>query len=181
MVLSSVIIVACTVLATLAIAMVMPAHQLNLATGVMQAIVYFFTAAVEPFLVAPMAVLITLGGAVSLAAWLIGPAKRLGIVADEVYMPPLFDRTNKYGAMVTVLVIQAIIGSIISLLYVFLPSVKLAYWILSAMTVEFLCIEYVLVFASVIKLRYSQPNTPRPFKIPKTGWLASGMSGTRHV
>jgi len=178
MALSAVIIVVCTVLATLAIAMVIPADKLNLASGVMQAIEYFFTAAGVTWLVAPMAVLITLGGVVSLAAWLIGPAKGLGIVAEEGNMPPLFDRTNKYGAPVAVLLIQALIGSVISLLYVFLPSVNQAYWILSAMTVELLCIVYVLVFASVIKLRYSQPNTPRPFKIPggMVGiWLVGGI------
>ena len=149
MALSAVIIVVCTVLATLAIAMVIPADQLNLASGVMQAIEYFFTAAGVPWLVAPMAILITLGGVVSLAAWLIGPAKGLGIVAEEGNMPPLFDKTNKYGAPVAVLLIQALIGSLISLLYVFLPSVNQAYWILSAMTVELLCIVYVLVLSLI--------------------------------
>jgi amino acid transporter len=178
MALSAAIIVVCTVLATLAIAVVIPADQLNLASGVMQAIQYFFNAAHLPGLVAPMAVLITLGGVVSLAAWLIGPAKGLGIVAEEGNMPPLFNRTNRYGAPVAVLVIQALIGSMISLLYVFLPSVNQAYWILSAMTVELLCIVYILVFASVIKLRYSQPDMPRPFTIPggQAGvWIVGGL------
>jgi glutamate:GABA antiporter len=178
MAISAVIIVVCTVLATLAIAMVIPADQLNLASGVMQAIQYFFNAAHVPWMVAPMAVLITLGGVVSLAAWLIGPAKGLGIVAEEGNMPPIFDRTNEYGAPVAVLVIQALIGSAVSLLYVFLPSVNQAYWILSAMTVELLCIVYVLVFAAVIKLRYSQPDTPRPFRIPggMPGiWIVGGL------
>jgi len=178
MALSAAIIVICTVLATLAIAMVIPAGQLNLASGVMQAIQYFFNAAHMPGLVAPMAVLITLGGVVSLAAWLIGPAKGLGIVAEEGNMPPMFDRTNKYGAPVAVLVMQALIGSLISLLYVFLPSVNQAYWILSAMTVELLCIVYILVFASVIKLRYSQPDKPRSFTIPggMAGvWIVGGL------
>lgn len=178
MAISAVIIVVCTVLATLAIAVVIPADQLNLASGVMQAIQYFFNAAHVPWMVAPMAILITLGGVVSLAAWLIGPAKGLGIVAEEGNMPPIFDRTNKYGAPVAVLVIQALIGSAVSLLYVFLPSVNQAYWILSAMTVELLCIVYVLVFAAVIKLRYSQPDTPRPFRIPggmPGVWIVGGL------
>ena len=178
MAVSAIIIVVCTVLATLAIAFVIPADQLNLASGVMQAIEYFFKAAGIPGLVGPMALLITLGGVVSLAAWLIGPAKGLGVVDEEGNMPPMFDRTNKYGAPVAVLVIQALIGSAISLLYVFLPSVNQAYWILSAMTVELLCIVYILVFASVIKLRYSQPDTPRPFRIPggMAGvWIVGGL------
>jgi amino acid transporter len=178
MALSACIIVICTVLATLAIAVVIPADQLNLASGVMQAIQYFFDAAGIAWLVGPMALLITLGGVVNLASWLIGPAKGLGIVAEEGNMPPLFDRTNKYGAPVAVLLIQALIGSVISLLYVFLPSVNQAYWILSAMTVELLCIVYILVFAALIKLRYSQPDTPRPFKIPggMIGiWIVGGL------
>ncbi|MFA5253040.1 MAG: amino acid permease [Methanoregula sp.] len=178
MALSAIIIVICTVLATLAIAIVIPASQLNLASGVMQAIQYFFDAAGIAWLVGPMALLITLGGVVNLAAWLIGPAKGLGIVAEEGNMPPLFDKTNKYGAPVAVLLIQALIGSVISLLYVFLPSVNQAYWILSAMTVELLCIVYILVFAALIKLRYSKPDTPRPFKIPggMIGvWIVGGL------
>jgi amino acid transporter len=178
MFISAIIIFILTVLGTLAIAFVIPADQLNLASGVMQAITYFFTAAGVAWLIAPMAVLITIGGVVLLAAWLIGPAKGLGVVAEAGNMPPLFNRTNKYGAPVAVLLIQAAIGTVISLLYVFLPSVNQAYWILSAMTVELLCIVYVLVFAALIKLRYSRPDTPRAFTIPggMAGvWLVGGL------
>jgi len=178
MALSAVIIFFCTVFATLAIAFVIPADELNLAAGVMQAIEYFFTAMNIPQAIAPMAVLITIGGVVSLAAWLIGPAKGLGVVAEQGNLPPLFNRTNRYGSPVAVLLIQALIGSFISLLYVFLPSVNQAYWILSAMTVELLCIVYVLVFASLIKLRYSRPDAIRPFKIPGGTpgvWFIGGM------
>lgn len=177
---SAIIIFACTVLATLAIAFVIPASQLSLASGVMQAIQYFFNAAGMSSLVGPMAVLITIGGVVSLAAWLIGPAKGLGVVAEEGNMPPMFDKVNKYGAPVPILITQALIGSFVSLLYVFLPSVNEAYWILSAMTTELLCIVYILVFASLIKLRYSQPDTPRPFRIPggMAGiWVVGGLGG----
>jgi amino acid transporter len=178
MAISAIIIFACTVLATLAIAFVIPASDLSLAAGVMQAIQYFFNALNIPGAVAPMAVLITIGGVVSLAAWLIGPAKGLGVVAEGGSLPPLFNRTNKYGSPVAVLVIQALIGTVISLLYVFLPSVNQAYWILSAMTVELLCIVYLLVFASLIRLRYTRPDALRPFRIPggiPGIWLIGGM------
>jgi amino acid transporter len=178
MAISALIIFGCTVVATLAIAFVIPADELSLAAGVMQAIQYFFEALNIPGAVAPMAILITIGGVVSLAAWLIGPAKGLGVVAEEGNLPPAFNRTNKYGSPVAVLVIQALIGTIISLLYVFLPSVNQAYWILSAMTVELLCIVYLLVFAALIKLRYTRPDTPRPFRIPggiPGIWLIGGM------
>lgn len=176
--LSTLIILFCTVFGTLAISFAVPVEKLNLASGVMQAIQYFFTAAGITWLIGPMAILITIGAVALLASWLIGPAKGLAVVAEEGNMPPMFDHTNKHGAPVGVLITQAIIGSLISLLYVFMPSVNQAYWILSAMTVELLCIVYVLVFASLIKLRYCQPDTPRPYTIPggKAGvWLVGGL------
>jgi len=175
---SALVIFLLTVLGTLAVAFVIPEQELNLTSGVVQAIQYFFDAANVSWLNRPMALLITIGGVVLLAAWLIGPAKGLGVVAEEGNMPPFFNRMNKYGAPVPVLVTQAVIGSIVSLLYIFLPSVNQAYWILSAMTVELLCIIYGLIFLSVIKLRYSHPDTPRAFKIPggKPGvWLVGGL------
>ena len=56
-----------------------------------------------------------------------------------------------------------------------------AYWVLTAITVDLLCIAYFLVFASLIKLRYSKPNAPRPFRIPggMAGiWIVGGMGVT---
>jgi amino acid transporter len=177
---SALVIFLCSVLGTLAIAFVIPTAKLSLASGVMQAIQYFFEAVNLPWLVAPMAVLVTIGGVILLAAWLIGPAKGLGVVALDGNMPPMFNRHNKYGSPVGILVTQALIGSAISLLYVILPSVNQAYWIMSAMTVELLCIMYVLIFAALIKLRYSKPDQPRPFKIPGgiAGiWIVGGLGG----
>jgi len=178
---SAILIFLLTVLGTLAVAFVIPEQELNLTSGVMQAIEYFLTAADASWFIKPMAALITIGGVVLLAAWLIGPAKGLGVVAEDGNMPPFFHRTNKYGAPVPVLVMQAVIGSVISLLYIFLPSVNQAYWILSAITVELICIVYVLVFLAVIKLRYSSPETPRAFKIPgglAGVWIVGGLGAS---
>ncbi|MEI6796326.1 MAG: amino acid permease, partial [Methanomassiliicoccales archaeon] len=53
-----------------------------------------------------------------------------------------------------------------------------AFEALSELTSTVLCIAYILIFAAAIKLRYSQPDTPRPFKIPggKLGmWIIAGM------
>jgi glutamate:GABA antiporter len=113
-----------------------------------------------------------------LASWLIGPALGLGVVAEEGLMPPLFSRRNGKGSPTGVMILQAVIGTIISLLYVFVPSVSNAYWVLSALTVLLLCIVYMFVFAAVIKLRYSQPDVPRAFRIPggTTGvWIVGGL------
>ena len=51
---------------------------------------------------------------------------------------------------------------------------------MSAMTVELLCIMYVLIFAALIRLRYSEPGQLRPFKIPggmAGTWIVGGLGG----
>jgi amino acid transporter len=166
MAISSIIIFALTVIGTLAIAIVVPVDMLSLAAGLMQAFQAFLYAFNLTWLLAPLALLVTLGGLANLASWLIGPALGLGEVASRGNMPPFFAKINKNGAPRGVLILQASLGTIISLLYLFIPSINSAYWILSAMTVLLLCIVYLFVFASLIKLRYSQPDTHRAFKIP---------------
>jgi amino acid transporter len=49
---------------------------------------------------------------------------------------------------------------------------------LSALTEQILVLMYILVFAAVLRLRYTQPDAPRPYKVPggKVGiWVISGM------
>lgn len=178
MLLSALITFVITVVGTLAIAIVVPASKLQLSEGLMQALQAFLAADHLTWLLAPLAILVVVGGIPLLAAWLIGPAMGLGVVAKEGNMPPMFSRHNKKGAPTAVLFLQAGIGTLISLLYVFIPGVNTAYWIMSAMTVTLLCIAYLFIFAALIKLRYSQPDVPRPFKIPggKVGvWVVGGL------
>jgi len=37
---------------------------------------------------------------------------------------------------------------------------------LSAMTISLYLVMYILLYASAIKLRFSQPDLPRPYKVP---------------
>jgi glutamate:GABA antiporter len=55
--------------------------------------------------------------------------------------------------------------------------VNSAFWMLLALTTTVYIVMYVLMYLSAIKLRYSQPNLKRSFKIPggKAGmWIISG-------
>ncbi|MDD1757167.1 MAG: APC family permease [Methanotrichaceae archaeon] len=178
MAISAILIFVLTVLGTLAIAFVVPVGELSLAAGLMQAFQAFLEAFNLTWLLAPLALLITLGGLANLASWLIGPALGLGEVAKRGNMPPFFSKVNKNGAPSGVLILQAAIGTVVAMLYLFIPSISAAYWILSAMTVLLLCIVYLFIFAALIKLRYKQPKTPRAFKIPggMIGiWIVGGI------
>jgi amino acid transporter len=69
----------------------------------------------------------------------------------------------------TLLLTQALLVSLLSLLFVFMPSVSSAFWILSALVTQLYLIVYVLLFGAALKLRKTKPDVKRPYKIPTWG------------
>ncbi len=85
---------------------------------------------------------------------------------------------NGNDVPVALLVVQAVAGSVFALLFVLVPSVSTSYWMLSAVTAQVIVTMYALVFAAVIRLRHTQPDVPRPYRIPgglPGVWLVGGV------
>ncbi|MGP5733015.1 APC family permease [Arthrobacter rhombi] len=176
---SGIIIFFLTVLGTMAVAITVPAKELSLAAGVIQAISAMVGSVGVPWLTIPIALMIVIGAIAQLSTYLVGPAKAMGVAAAQGNLPPRWREHNHFGSPVAVLLIQAGISSAIALLFVLIPSVNTTYWILTALTTQGLIVMYVLTFAAAIKLRYSQPKTLRPYRIPggKIGiWIVSGVA-----
>ncbi|MBB2995666.1 amino acid transporter [Paeniglutamicibacter cryotolerans] len=177
--LSGVIIFGLTVLGTMAVAITVPATELSLAAGVIQAIAAMVQSVGVPWLTIPIALMIVVGAIAQLSTYLVGPAKAMGVAAAQGNLPPSWREHNHRGSPVAVLLIQAVISSAIALLFVLIPSVNTAYWILTALTTQGLIVMYLLMFAAAIKLRYSQPDTARPYRIPggkPVIWIVSGVA-----
>ena len=86
--------------------------------------------------------------------------------------------STKRHVPVAILVAQGALGSLFALVFLFVPSINTSYWMLSALTTQILVLMYILVFAAVLRLRYTQPDAPRPYKVPggKAGiWLVAGL------
>jgi amino acid transporter len=172
-----VIIVVFSLLGSLAVALVVPEAKLSLLAGTMQAFQDMLDAVGLGWLVKPVAILLVLGGIAHLSPWIVGPAKGLAAVARRGYLPPVLGRLSRNQIPVGGLVVQAIGGTVFSLLFLFLPNANTSYGILTAMTAQVIIVMYVLIFASVLKLRYSQPETDRSYRLPggKPGvWLICG-------
>jgi amino acid transporter len=175
--LAVVIIVAFSVLGSLFMAIVLPQKEISLVSGTMQ----LFQSVLDQFnagwLVAPLAVLIAFGGIAHLSPWILGPAKGMAEVARQGHAPEILGRENAAGIPVASLIVQGIGGTVFSLLFLLVPNVSTSYWMLSAVTAQIVIIMYSLMFASVIRLRYTRPDVPRPYRIPggKVGvWVVGG-------
>ncbi len=163
---SVVIILSTLILGSLAIAVVLPGSDINLVAGIMQAFDAFFTNYHMQWMMPLVAVMLVLGGLGGVSNWIIAPTKGLLVAAEEGNLPELFQRTNRHGAPVVMLYAQAIIVTILSTLFLFMPSVNGSYWLLTALAAQLYMLMYFIMFCAAVKLRLSEPTHHRPFKIP---------------
>jgi amino acid transporter len=162
------------ILPALAISWVVPAGELSLTAGVMQA----FDAVFAQFgwqvltpVIGIMLVFASLGG---MLTWLAGPSKGLLLISrQEGYLPPYLQRLNKHGVQQNILVVQGLITTAIALLYAFIPDVSSAYWIFSVITTQVYLIMYLLLFVAAVRLRRNNPDHPRGYRAP----MLAGLCG----
>jgi putative glutamate/gamma-aminobutyrate antiporter len=166
------------VLGTLAIAFVVPKGKINLTQSLLTAFNDMFAWAGITWAEPVIAVALAIGVFAGIVTWISGPSSGLLVVAKAGYLPRYFQKTNKSGMATRIMVIQAIVVTVLSALFVVLPSVQSAYQILSQLTVILYLVMYLLMFAAGIRLRYAQPDRVRPYRIPggTAGmWVIGGL------
>ncbi len=151
---------------SLAIAMVVPQEKLQIASGLIQAFTVFFTKVGFEWIIPLMALFLFLGALAGINAWVIGPAKGMLVVAQDGFFPKWLKHTNKHGVPTTLLIAQAVVGSGLSLLFLYINDNSASIWFLSALSAQFTVVQYFLIFCAGLRLRNSKPNVERPFKAP---------------
>lgn len=155
------------ILPALAISWVVPAGELSLTAGVMQAFDTVFAQfgwQVLTPIVGIMLVTASLGG---MLTWLAGPSKGLLLISrQEGYLPPWLQQRNKQGVQQNILVAQGLLTTVIALLYAFIPDVSSTYWIFSVITTQVYLIMYLLMFVAAVRLRRKEPDHPRGYRAP---------------
>ena len=178
MLISSTIILLVSILGSLSIGFVVAPHEVSLFAGLMQAFAEFFRAFDIAWVAPSLAVLVTIGVLAQVNTWIIGPAKGILTSAEDGFLPPLLQTMNKKGMPVGTMLFQAVIGSVLALVFLFMPNANSAFWIISALTTQFALIMYLLIFASVIRLRYTQAEVKRGYRVPGKWlgiWLVAGL------
>ncbi|WP_329280471.1 APC family permease [Streptomyces sp. NBC_00691] len=160
------------ILPALAISWVVPADQLSLTAGVMQAFDAFFAYFKIGWLTPIIAVALVSASLGGMLTWLAGPSKGLlEISRQEGYLPPFLQKLNKNGIQQNILVTQGIVTTVIALGYALIPNVSSVYWIFSVITTQVYLIVYLLMFVAAMRLRKSQPDHPRGYRAPALGVL----------
>ena len=171
------------VLGTFALGFIIPAKDINLT----QSLLIGFDSYFRHFHIAwagpVLAIALMFGVLASVLTWVAGPSKGIFTVGKAGYLPPFFQKTNSQGVQRNILLVQGGLVTLLSLLFVVMPSVQSFYQILSQLTILLYLIMYMLMFAAAIVLRYKMKDAERPFRLGKGNalmWIlaATGFGGS---
>jgi amino acid transporter len=157
------------ILPALAISWIVPADQLSLTAGVMQAFDAVFANFNIQWLTPIFGVMLVAASLGGMLTWLAGPSKGLLLISrEEGYLPPYLQKLNSHGVQQNILVAQGAVTTVIALGYALIPDVSSAYWIFSVITTQVYLIMYLLMFVAAVRLRRNDPDHERGFRAP---WL----------
>ena len=166
------LVLAIFIFPTLAIAWVIPENQISFTAGVMQAFNRLFAHFGIKYAVPLVAIALAIGALAGMMAWLDGPSEGLlRIGREQGFLPPFFQKVNRNGIEMRILTGQAIVITVIALLYAFIPDVSRAYWVFAVMATQVYLIMYLLMFVAAMRLRRKQPDHDRGYRAPALGLL----------
>ena len=119
----------------------------------------------------------------SAVTWLIGSDRAQAVAGYDGAAPRAFGYFSKrLGTPIVVNLVSGVVSTIVLVLTLQLTSGNTAKYFSATLgvVISMVTMVYLLIFPSVIKLRYSHPDVPRPYRIPwgKFGLWAAGILTT---
>jgi glutamate:GABA antiporter len=154
----------------LAIAVVLPQKEISLVAGIMQAFQAFFAVYHITWILPLIALTLVIGGMGSVSNWIIAPTRGLLLAAQDGHLPRHFATENRFAAPRVLLIYQALIVTVISMVFLLLPSINASYWLLTALSAQLYMLMYILMFAAALRLRYRSADRRHGYQIPGGNW-----------
>ena len=119
----------------------------------------------------------------SAVTWLIGSDRAQAVAGYDGAAPRAFGYFSKrLGTPIVVNLVSGVVSTIVLILTLQLTSGNTAKYFSATLgvVISMVTMVYLLIFPSVIKLRYSHPDVPRPYRIPwgKFGLWTAGILTT---
>lgn len=164
-------------LGALAVAVITPYDRIDLQSGLFTTFRIAFDHYGIGWLTNVMGLLTAFGTLAGILSWISGPSRGLLWTAQEGLLPRFLQRTNRRGVQRNILLVQFGLVALLSSCYLFMQNVNVAFFLLSALTIGLYLIMYLMMYAAAIRLRYTQPDLPRSYRVPggRIGlWIIAG-------
>jgi glutamate:GABA antiporter len=180
----------------LAILLVLPASRLSNVSGFLDALQQVFVVygghltssgavltGAGKVLADIAAVGVIIGLLSSAVTWLIGSDRAQAVAGYDGAAPRAFGYfSRRLGTPIVVNLVSGVVSTLVLVLALTLTSGNAAKYFSATLgvVISMVTIVYVLIFPAVIKLRYSHPDVPRPYRIPggKVGLWTAGILTT---
>lgn len=144
-------------LGSLTIAMIIPANQIELVSGVLQSFALFLDAYHLHWMVPVLAVMLVIGSLGGMINWMISPAKGLLHATQDGYLPHWLTKENKHQVPGNILIVQAVLVTLLCLAFYLMPSINGSYWLLTDLSTEIYVVMYILMFIASLVLSTQLP------------------------
>lgn len=141
-----------TLAASLSISFIVPASKLSLVTGLLDAIGLFFNEFHWGILLSGIFLLIFIGNMGSVMAWMLGSTRGMFVACINNHVSTFLQKTNRNEAPTGVLIFEAILFTLATLVFFAFPRVSDSFWLLLVLASQVTLVYYILLFASAVKL-----------------------------
>jgi glutamate:GABA antiporter len=164
--------------ATFGILAAVPVSEINIVTGIADAL-RIVSSTLMPgrsavFNVLVVALLFTFLG--TMVTWSIGANHSVAAAAADGAMPKPFGHLNRWGSPSLATVLMGVIASALTVMnYALFARDESIFWSIFALSSVVFLLPYLLMFPSLVALRYRQPDHVRPYRLPGKmpgAWIA---------
>ncbi len=163
--------IAINMIAGIGIAIVIPANEINLSTGIIQAI-DSYVKSLEPslaFVPRVLALILTLSTIAKISTWIVAPSEGLYETAKKGILPKVFTKENKNGIPYPIILVQGILGSIWCIILTLSSSSSNFSFLLSlSLTVLVYLFAYILMYVSYFILVLKKSKLERSYQLFKS-------------
>jgi glutamate:GABA antiporter len=154
--LAALVITVSMLLASMSMSIVIPSKEASLLSGLDQTFAFYNQQMSHP--IPYLSNILSIGcvfGAMGIVnSWILGTARNIQITLDDLQIYEWLRKKNVNNMPINLLIGQVFLVIILTAFFIFMPSVKDAFWFLSSLVVEIYMIVYMILFASFLKLRY---------------------------
>jgi amino acid transporter len=167
--LSGALVLVISVLGALSVAVMVPVHDIDFASGTLQVFSHVLGPMGVGWIVRIIAVLALIGMVGHIMIWVIGPTESIRVAARDGLVPPALQRLTSGGAPKNVMLVQAGVVSLLCMLMLVL-NMNSVFYMLTIVSGQIYLVMYTLMFIAAIALRIRRPNLERAFKVPGGRW-----------
>ena len=161
---------------SLAIALLVKVGHVSIVAGIMQGYLVFLNHYHLHYLIYAVAAIYTLGLLAILASYQAMFSQGLLALKKDNLLPKALTTVNRHGAAKGILILQGVLVTVLSLGYIFIPSVNEVYWLVEALISVLAGLRYIVFFIAAIRLSFIGSSQEAFFRIFKSRVVFIGVA-----